>query len=291
MLFAIGLVSQFTIGGLSGVMHGSPPVDSHHNDTYFVIAHFHYVLFGGTAFGLLAAAYYWFPKMSGRMMDERLGKINFWTTFIGFNATFFPMHFLGLEGMPRRYYTYGSGSGWEFWNVVVSCGALFLGASLLLFVYNLGHSLKHGEIAGPNPWDAATLEWAIPSPPPSYNFANLPIVGHRDPLWWEKYDDHAHAGHRHDPQDLSQVNQVTGHVHLPNPSIYPLVAAFGLGLIAIGMLFMDPRITIGLFHLPSVSLLGIIILVGGIYGWAFEPAADPEPEPAHVETTSSVASH
>jgi cytochrome c oxidase subunit 1 len=249
------------------------------------------VLFGGSIFGLLAAAYYWFPKMSGRMMDDRLGKINFWTTFIGFNATFFPMHFLGLEGMPRRYYTYGEGSGWEFWNIVVTCGALFLGASILLFVYNLGHSIKYGEVACPNPWDAATLEWAIPSPPPAYNFANLPIVGHRDPLWWEKYDDHAGHGHAvsHETQDISMVNEVTGHIHVPNPSIYPVIAAIGLFVGAIGLLFFDPAIRIGLLHMPFFSIVGIIILLTGIYGWAFEPAADPEPEPASVPVESGTA--
>ena len=282
MLFAIGLVSQFTIGGLSGVMQGSPPIDSHQNDTYLVIAHFHYVLFGGTVFGLLAAAYYWFPKMTGRMMDERLGKINFWTTFIGFNATFFPMHFLGLAGMPRRYYTYGEGSGWSMWNGVVSLGAMLLAGSILLFVYNLGKSLKYGEIAGNNPWDASALEWAIPSPPPVYNFANQPLVGHRDPLWWDKYDQHEGThSHRGDPQDLSMVNEVTGHIHMPNPSIFPVVAALGLFLIALGMLFNGSSITIGLFHLPVISGLGVIVILLGIFGWAFEPASDPEP--AHVE--------
>jgi cytochrome c oxidase subunit I len=288
MLFAIGLVSQFTIGGLSGVMHGSPPVDSHHNDTYFVIAHFHYVLFGGTAFGLLAAAYYWFPKMTGRMMDDRLGKINFWTTFIGFNATFFPMHFLGLAGMPRRYYTYGEDSGWNFWNAIVSIGAMFLAASLLLFVYNLGRSLKYGEIAGNNPWDASALEWGIPSPPPAYNFANQPIVGHRDPLWWDKYDKHEDGGHGHvrDTQDLSMMNEVTGHIHMPNPSYYPVIVAIGLFLSALGMLVGNAKITIGLFHLPVISGIGIIVIVLGIYGWAFEPASDPEP--AHVEHATTV---
>jgi cytochrome c oxidase subunit 1 len=282
MLFAIGLVSQFTIGGLSGVMHASPPVDGHHNDTYFVVAHFHYVLFGGSIFGLLAAAYYWFPKITGRMMDERLGKINFWTTFIGFNATFFPMHFLGLEGMPRRYYTYGDGSGWTFWNAVVSLGAMFLAASMLLFVYNLAISIKNGEEAGNNPWDAATLEWAIPSPPPAYNFANLPIVGHRDPLWWEKYDRHdpAHA-HGRDAQDLSMVNTVTGHIHMPNNSYYPVIVAIGIFVGAMGLLFNTGTITIGLLHMPVASALGILIGLLGIYGWAFEPAADPEP--GHVE--------
>ena len=291
MLFAVGLVSQFTIGGLSGVMHASPPVDGHHNDTYFVIAHFHYVLFGGSIFGLLAAAYYWFPKMTGRMMDDRLGKINFWTTFIGFNATFFPMHFLGLDGMPRRYYTYGEGSGWGFWNAFVTLGAFFLGASILLFVYNLGRSIRHGEPSGPNPWDAATLEWAIPSPPPEYNFANLPLVGHRDPLWWDKYAKDSHGGHGHghvegNPQEITHVNDVTGHIHMPNPSFYPILAALGLVIFAMGFLFMDPSITIGLLHLPLLCALGIILLVASIYGWAFEPASDPEP--AHAEHGSAV---
>ncbi len=289
MLFSVGLVSQFTIGGLSGVMHASPPVDGHHNDTYFVIAHFHYVLFGGSIFGLLAGAYFWFPKMTGRMMNERLGKINFWTTFIGFNLTFFPMHFLGLAGMPRRYYTYGEGSGWANWNLVVTFGAMFLAASILLFVYNLATSLKNGEPAGDNPWDAPSLEWAIPSPPPVYNFANLPQVGHRDPLWWDKYDQHnTEHGHGGDHQDLSQVNRVTGHIHMPNPSVYPILTSIGLFVIALGMLFQDPGIQIGLLHLPLLVILGVITMVSAIYGWAFEPASDPEP--AHADH-GSVAGH
>jgi cytochrome c oxidase subunit 1 len=289
MLFAVGLVSQFTIGGLSGVMHASPPVDGHHNDTYFVVAHFHYVLFGGSIFGLLAGAYYWFPKMTGKMMDDRLGKLNFWTTFIGFNATFFPMHFLGLDGMPRRYYTYGEGSGWSFWNALVTAGAFFLGASMLLFVYNLARSIKHGEPSGPNPWDAATLEWAIPSPPPSYNFANLPLVGHRDPVWWDKYGSDTHGGHpghvEGERQDLSQINEETGHIHMPNPSYYPILVALGLFVVALGLLFQDPAIAIGLLHLPLLCALGAILLVASIYGWAFEPASDPEP--THVEHHST----
>lgn len=303
MLFAIGLVSQFTIGGISGVMHASVPVDTQHNDSYFVVAHFHYVLFGGSIFGLLAAAYYWFPKVSGRMMDDRLGKLNFWTTFIGFNATFFPMHFLGLAGMPRRYYSYGADSGWTFWNVLVSLGAFFLGASMLLFVYNLGKSIREGKPAGPNPWDAATLEWAIPSPPPAYNFATIPHVTHRDPLWAEKYGGHhnhgdeqevevAVAGKRvgatHAPDEdpetearmrtevVTETKEDVEHIHMPNPSYYPLIAAAGLfvgasGLLALGSAF-NPSITIGLLHLPSLSALGILILALGIYGWCFEPA-------------------
>ena len=314
MLFAVGLVSQFTIGGLSGVMHGVVPVDWHHNDTYFVIAHFPYVLFGGSIFGLMAAAYFWFPKMTGKLMDERLGKLNFWTTFVGFNITFFPMHFLGLMGQPRRYYTYGEGSGWSFWNAFVTFGAFFLAASIMLFVYNLAKSLKSGEPSGPNPWDGSTLEWAIPSPPPVYNFAQLPIVGHRDPLWWDAYDRHeshhdeeridiklagAKIGEGHAPdespeeqaetrlgyyngdtQDLSQINVHPGHIHMPNPSIYPLVTALGMLVAVIGLLFKDEtgKITIGLLHMPVVSALGLLIMIFGCYGWAFEPASDPEPD-------------
>ena len=283
MLFAVGLISQFTIGGISGVMHASPPVDTLHNDTYFVIAHFHYVLFGGSIFGLLAAAYYWFPKMTGRMMDERLGKINFWTTFIGFNATFFPMHFLGLAGMPRRYYSYGEASGWGFWNLVVSIGAFFLGASILLFVYNLGKSLKHGEIAGPNPWDAATPEWMIPSPPPEYNFAIVPTIEHRDPIWWQKYaghDPHETDGTPHLSEEkqardraVNETGVAEGHIHMPNPSYYPVVAALGMFIGALGLLFDSPRLTIGLLHLPSLTIAGVVVFLMGVYGWAFEPAS------------------
>src|SRR5215211_1336815 len=262
MLFAIGLVSQFTIGGISGVMHAAVPVDQQHNDSYFVVAHFHYVLFGGSIFAILAGIYFWFPKITGKMMDDRLGKLNFWTTFIGFNATFFPMHFLGLAGMPRRYYTYGENSGWSFWNLVVSIGAFFLGASIMLFIYNIAKSLKDGEVAGNNPWDAPTLEWSIPSPPPEYNFVEIPHVTARDQLWADKYGHgtHAHetdvdvriagikigeldvpdespaeeAAHR-DPHHGESGNpgnpghhDEVHHIHMPNPSYYPLIASAGL---------------------------------------------------------------
>jgi cytochrome c oxidase subunit 1 len=293
MLFAVGLVSQFTIGGLSGVMHASPLVDEHHNDTYFVIAHFHYVLFGGSIFGLMAATYYWFPKMSGRMMDERIGRLNFWLTFIGFNGTFFPMHFLGLAGMPRRYYTYGGDAGWTFWNLVVSISAFVLGFSILIFAYNLAKSLRSGEIAGDNPWDAATLEWSIPSPPPVYNFAEIPQVTHRDQLWADKYGvEHdevlditlagrkvgetdvtthtpeldAHAEERHEHHDAEP------HIHMPNPSIYPLIVAIGVFVGALGVLVDNPHIKIQLLNMPSLTIIGLLIVFTAIYGWAFEPA-------------------
>jgi cytochrome c oxidase subunit 1 len=278
MLFAVGLVSQFTIGGLSGVMHASPPVDSHHNDSYFVIAHFHYVLFGGSIFGLLAATYFWFPKITGRMLNDKLGKVNFWATFFAFNMTFFPMHFLGLAGMPRRQWTYSEASGFGGWSLVVSIGAFLLGASFLIFIYNMLHSLKHGEKAGNDPWDAATLEWAIPSPPPVYNFATVPHVTHRDQLWWDKYGGHDEHGHSaasdHAPTrpTVEVVNEDHGPVHLPNPSYYPLITAAGLFIAAIGATFGGAAITIGLLTLPALVPIGAIILLLGAYGWAFEPA-------------------
>ena len=136
-------------------MHASPPVDLQQTDSYFVVAHFHYVLFGGTVLGLFAGIYYWFPKMTGRLLDERLGTLHFWLMLIGFNLTFFPMHFLGLMGMPRRIYTYAPGLGWDFWNLVCTIGAVTQGVSLLVFLVNVARSLRHGRPAGPDPWDGA----------------------------------------------------------------------------------------------------------------------------------------
>ncbi|TXG86994.1 MAG: cytochrome c oxidase subunit I [Thermomicrobiales bacterium] len=278
MLFAVGLVSQFVIGGLSGVMHAVVPVDAQQNDSYFIIAHFHYVLFGGTMFGLLAGIYYWAPKFSGKLLDERIGKWHFWLTFIGFNLTFFPMHFLGLAGMPRRYFTYAEDSGWGMWNAVVSFGALVLGFSFLVFLWNIFRTIRHGERATADPWDAATLEWAIPSPPPVYNFAAIPTVNHRDQLWWDKYGDE--HGHAHTPSDdvpttaeiQERANAAHPHVHLPSPSYFPLLAALGLFIFALGLLLHDPAITIGLLHLPVLAAAGVALLIVSVYAWAFEPA-------------------
>jgi cytochrome c oxidase subunit 1 len=278
MLFSVGLVSQFVIGGLSGVMHAVVPVDSQQNDSYFIIAHFHYVLFGGSIFGLLAGIYYWAPKFSGKLLSEKIGKWHFWLTFVGFNLTFFPMHFLGLAGMPRRYYTYAEDSGWGPWNAFVSFGALILAASFVVFLFNIFHTIRHGERAGADPWDAATLEWAIPSPPPVYNFAVLPTVTHRDQLWWDKYGDqhgHAHVANDEAPTTAelqARANAAHPHVHLPNPSYFPLLAALGLFIFALGLLFHDPVITIGLLHLPIVSAAGMALLIISVYAWAFEPA-------------------
>ena len=183
MLFAIAFIIQFTIGGLSGVAFAAIPIDWQLTDTYFVVAHFHYVLFGGTVFAVLAGIYYWFPKMSGRMLNEKLGKWHFWLTVIGFNLTFFVQHLLGLAGMPRRVFTYPRLPYLGGLNLVSTIGAFILAFSVLLFIINVVDSLLRGEPAGSNPWDAWTLEWATTSPPPPENFDAVPPVHGRRPLW------------------------------------------------------------------------------------------------------------
>jgi cytochrome c oxidase subunit I len=260
MLFAIGLVALFTIGGISGIMHSSPPADLQQTDTYFVVAHFHYVLFGGSIMGIFAGIYHYFPKMFGRLMDERLGKIHFWTNFVGMNLTFFPMHFAGMLGMPRRIYTYDSGQGWETFNLISTVGAYVLVVASAVFAWNFLRSRKHGPIAGANPWDAGTLEWTIPSPPPVYNFAKLPQVTSRYPLWEGKEAD----------QESARVNSQEGKtaaelgIIMPYNTIKPLLVALGLVIMFCGLLTTRGLIFIG---------AGIMIV--SLYTWLLSPL---EPE-------------
>ena len=183
MLFCIGFLFQFLIAGLTGIMLGTAPFNWQLSGSYFVVAHFHYVIVGGIVFALFGAFYYWYPKMSGRMYSETLGKLHFWLFIIGFHLTFDFMHIPGLLGMPRRIYTYEPGRGWENWNLIVTIGAFFQAAGVLVFVFNLLWSLWKGELAGNDPWDAWTLEWSTSSPPPDYDFAETPVVRSRRPLW------------------------------------------------------------------------------------------------------------
>ena len=189
MLFSLGFLAMFLIGGLTGIMLACVPIDWQVSDTYFVVGHFHYVLFGGTLFAVLGGAFYWFPKMTGRLLDERLAKWQFWLLLIGFNLTFGPMHIAGLLGMPRRVYTYAPGHGWETWNMITSLGALVQAVGFLVFFWNIFVTLRKGTPAGNDPWDAWTLEWSTTSPPASYNFEETPTVRSRRPLWDLKHPD------------------------------------------------------------------------------------------------------
>src|SRR3954468_20387550 len=183
MLFVLGFIATFVMGGLTGVILASVAINSQAHDTFFVVAHLHYVLIGGAVFPLFAATYYWFPKWTGRLLNESLGKLNFWLLFIGFHLTFFPMHQLGLNGMPRRIYTYLPETGWGRLNFLATIGAAVIGVSILVFIFNLFRSRRFGETAGPDPWGANTLEWMTSSPPPRYNFAELPTVAGGYPAW------------------------------------------------------------------------------------------------------------
>ncbi|TME27866.1 MAG: cytochrome c oxidase subunit I [Chloroflexi bacterium] len=187
MLFAIGFIAMFVIGGLTGVSLAVVPLDLQTTDTYYVVGHLHYVLFGGTMLGVFAGAYYWFPKMTGRLLSERLGRWHFWTAFVGLNLTFLPMHWLGVQGMARRMWTYAADTGWGPWNFVETAGAFVLAVSMAIFALNVVRSLRGGAIAGDDPWDAFTLEWTTTSPPPPENFRTLPAVTSRRPLWDRKH--------------------------------------------------------------------------------------------------------
>jgi cytochrome c oxidase subunit 1 len=198
MLFALGFLSMFLIGGISGVMLSAPPLDFHLQDTYFVVAHLHYVFFGGSVFGVFAATYYWFPKMTGRRLNERLGKVHFWMHFIGFNLAFFPMHELGIQGMPRRIADYSPDAGWTFWNLASTAGAFLIAASILPFLVNVVATFINGEKVGDDPWEGNTLEWATSSPPPPYNFDKLPPIRSERPVFdlRHKHDAEHGAGER-----------------------------------------------------------------------------------------------
>lgn len=189
MLFALGFLGMFLIGGLTGIMLAAIPIDWQVTDTYFVVGHFHYVLFGGTLFALFSGIYYWFPKVTGKMLDERLGRWHFWFMFMGFNLTFGPMHIAGLLGMPRRIHQYHEGRGWEIWNYLSTFGVLVQAIGFLILFWNLYSSARHGPEAGDDPWDAWTLEWGTTSPPAPYNFESVPVVRSRRPLWDLKHPD------------------------------------------------------------------------------------------------------
>jgi cytochrome c oxidase subunit 1 len=279
MLFALGFIAMFTIGGLSGVTHAVSPHDRQQTDTYYIVAHFHYVLFGGALFGIMGGIYYWWPKIFGYMLSEKIGKWHFWLWLIGFNVTFGPFHLLGLEGMPRRIYTYDKGLGLDFWNLVATVGVFIIAASILVFLYNVAHSYRFRTDAGPDPWDARTLEWTIPSPVPAYNFAEQPEVHELDDFWHRKYGEDAEGRmvKLAPPVTEGSLNLHATDVHLPSPSYFPMIASFGLPVMAYGMIY----------HTYAVVVLGALTLIGSLYAWGLEPSTAPHVE--HHEEQHEVA--
>jgi len=268
MLFSLGFIGMFVIGGLSGVTHSIVPADTQQTDTYYVVAHFHYVLFGGALFGIFSGLYYWFPKVWGKMYNESLGKIHFWLMMIGFNLTFGPMHWLGLQGQVRRTWVYAEETNLQFWNIVVTFGAFIIALSIIVFMINWIFSKRNGEIAPFDPWDARTLEWTIPSPTPVWNFSTAPIVKSLDDFWHTKYseDEDGRAVRREEADQILLELEEDGlnpseHIALPNPSYFPIVLASGLPFLGYAVIYKS---------IP-LALIGTVLLLIGAFGWGTEP--------------------
>jgi cytochrome c oxidase subunit I+III len=258
LMFVVGFFFIFIIGGLTGVMLASVSLDSQVHDSYFVVAHFHYVLIGGAVFPLFGALYYWFPKLTGRLLSERAGKWNFWLFFIGFNVTFFPMHILGLHGMPRRVYTYAADTGWTPLNLLATIGAIIIAVSVIVFVVNVIVSLRRGQPAGDNPWSGTTLEWATSSPPPCYGFANLICVSSRQPLSVKPL---AYVTGLPTRLRTSLVTSLPDarpdHITTdPSPSIWPLLTALAVTVLFIGSIFT-----------PWALIWGSVPVTIALIGW------------------------
>jgi len=274
MLFAVGTVAMFTIGGLSGVTHAIAPADTQQTDTYYIVAHFHYVIFGGGVLGLMGGSYFWWPKIFGYMLNETRGKIHFWLMIIGMNLTFGPMHVLGLQGMSRRIDTYSAGFGFDLWNLVATIGAFTIAFGVAFFLYNVFASkrdAKHLPAPGPDPWDARSLEWMVPSPTPEHNFDEIPTVESLDEWWYRKYgyDADGKVVRIATVDEAAQAGDGEG-VHLPSPSFWPLVVAVGMPLIGYGIIFN-----------LWLCLIGGLLTAGGLFAWVLEPVDDPDTGHGH----------
>ena len=281
-MFFASVIVLFVIGGVSGFMTGSVPVDWQLTDTYFIVAHIHYVLIGINVFPVVGATYFWFPKFTGRMMDERLGRWNFWTMFIGFNIGFFPMHISGLLGMPRRVYTYADGMGWDWINLITTIGSYIFAIGVLLFLINVWKSYRKGPLAGDNPWDAPSLEWATTSPPPPYNFVVIPTVASRHPLWEDRLQQHEGEGshvdaglvldHGREAIGTSSLDATPDIIlRMPRDSYAPVILALTATTIFIGLAF----------HLWWLAALGALATGVDIIGWLWpERALGETKEPA-----------
>jgi cytochrome c oxidase subunit I len=282
--FFASMILLFVIGGVSGFMTASVPVDWQLTDTYFIVAHIHYVLIGINVFPVVGATYFWFPKMTGRLMDERLGWWNFWTMFLGFNLGFLPMHISGLLGMPRRIYTYPAGMGWSTLNLVTSVGSFVFAIGVLLFFINCWKSWRSGEIAGPDPWKAPTLEWSTTSPPPPYNFAVIPTVASRHPLWEEQLDESRARSSIKRGMMLDRGKETITTtaldaeperiVEMPEDSYAPLLLAIALSVLFVGLLL----------KVWAVVAIGALAILAALLLWLWPRRRlleRAEPEPAH----------
>ncbi|MEY2580937.1 MAG: cytochrome c oxidase subunit [Ilumatobacteraceae bacterium] len=296
MLFAIGLIVEFTIGGLSGVTHSVSPSDTQQTDTYYIVAHFHYVLFGGAVFGIFAGFYYWWPKIFGKMLDEKLGKWNFWLMVIGMNLTFGPMHILGLQGQPRRMVVYPeklTGEGFfnlHFWNTVATVGSYILAASVFVFLVNVWRTTRKGAAAPLDPWDARSLEWLTNSPPKVHNFDVIPHVHALDEYFHLKYEEvDTDAGPRlvkvRTAEELHAEQEANAdkNIHMPSASYWPMIVAIALPIMAYGIIFS-----------LVLTVVGGAILLLGMFAWALEPSvadeSDYDPPPQGGEPTKELAS-
>ena len=296
MLFAIGLIVEFTIGGLSGVTHAVSPSDTQQTDTYYIVAHFHYVLFGGAVFGIFAGFYYWWPKMFGKLLNETLGKWNFWFMVIGMNLTFGPMHILGLQGQPRRMVVYPenlTGEGFfnlHFWNTVASVGSYLLAFGIFLFLVNVWHTTRKGAKAPLDPWDARSLEWLTTNPPKEHNFDVIPEVHALDEFFHLKYEEiDTDAGPRlhkiRTAEELMAEQEANAdtHIHMPSPSYWPMVLAIALPIMAYGIIYSK-----------LLAVAGGLILLLAMFGWALEPSvaddSDFDPPPQGGEPNKELAS-
>jgi heme/copper-type cytochrome/quinol oxidase subunit 1 len=282
MLYIFGFFFVFTAGGLTGVMLAMVPFDWQAHDTYFVVAHLHYVVGGALAFPMLAAFYYWLPLLTGRTAVHKLSLPAFWLVFIGFNMTFFMMHLTGLLGMPRRVYTYADGMGWDSLNMITSVGSVVLAVGVLVLIVNVIKSLKSGAPAGANPWDAPTLEWSVPSPPPPYNFEVIPTIASRHPLWEDRLDESKARSSLGRGMELLKGKETIGTTSLdavpdiilemPEDTFAPLCLTIGMSLVFVGLL---------LKNWPAVWVGGFIVFVSIVdWLWPRRELREREPEVA-----------
>jgi cytochrome c oxidase subunit 1 len=276
MKFAIGLIVLFTVGGLSGVTHAVAPSDTQQTDTYYIVAHFHYVLFGGAVLGIFSGFYYWWPKVFGKMLNEKIGSWNFWLMVLGLNMTFGPMHILGLQGQPRRMYQWTEARAGEgffnlaFWNLVASIGSFILSVGILMFLINVWVTARNPKKAPLDPWNARSLEWMTSNPPKEHNFDVIPTVHHLDEFFHQKFeeDEATHTMKQVKTAEeimAEQERNADKHIHMPSPSYWPIVLAFGL-----------PIITFGLIYSHLISVIGGVIVLFAAYGWALESSTAPD---------------